>query len=240
MRLGENIYSLRTARSMSQGDLANALDVSRQSVSKWENNSAVPELDKLMKMSELFGVTLDELVGKSAATAPSQPAASAEAANPEAGLVLDNGGVPVQMTIGLLLICLGIGVIFWLAVGAWLTGKSVLLGVVIGITMILCGILCFAVAYPYVYWGWCIWGAYLLYMFVLTQRWESQALLLILAGILLIALLGWTVYAHRKGLIHIPIWLQITGSILLIALIVLFLMNISPPAAGHATEVLPG
>lgn len=49
---------------MSQGDLAEALDVSRQSVSKWENNSAVPELDKLIRMSELFSVTLDELVGK--------------------------------------------------------------------------------------------------------------------------------------------------------------------------------
>ena len=53
MNLGENIYRL-----------ADALNVSRQSVSKWENASAVPELDKLMKMSELFEVTLDELVGK--------------------------------------------------------------------------------------------------------------------------------------------------------------------------------
>lgn len=64
MNLGENIYRLRTEKNMSQGDLADALDVSRQSVSKWENNSAVPELEKLIKMSELFEVTLDELVGK--------------------------------------------------------------------------------------------------------------------------------------------------------------------------------
>ena len=63
MNLGENIYRLRTGKNMSQGDLAEALDVSRQSVSKWENNSATPELDKLIKMSELFGVSLDELVG---------------------------------------------------------------------------------------------------------------------------------------------------------------------------------
>lgn len=62
MNLGENIYRLRTQHNMSQGDLADALDVSRQSVSKWENNSATPELEKLLKMSELFGVTLDELV----------------------------------------------------------------------------------------------------------------------------------------------------------------------------------
>ena len=62
MNLGENIYRLRTERNMSQGDFADALEVSRQSVSKWENNSAVPELEKLVKMAELFGITLDELV----------------------------------------------------------------------------------------------------------------------------------------------------------------------------------
>lgn len=62
MNLAENIYRLRTQRNLSQGDLANALEVSRQSVSKWENNSAVPELEKLMKMAEIFGATLDELV----------------------------------------------------------------------------------------------------------------------------------------------------------------------------------
>lgn len=62
MNLGETIYRLRTGRNMSQGDLAEVLDVSRQSVSKWENNMAVPDLDKLVKMSELFGITLDELV----------------------------------------------------------------------------------------------------------------------------------------------------------------------------------
>ncbi len=62
MNLGENIYRFRTAKNMSQGDLADALDVSRQSVSKWENDSAVPELEKLMKMAQIFDITLDELV----------------------------------------------------------------------------------------------------------------------------------------------------------------------------------
>ena len=62
MNLGENIHDYRVQKNYSQGDLANELDVSRQSVSKWENNSAQPELDKLVKMSKLFNVTLDELV----------------------------------------------------------------------------------------------------------------------------------------------------------------------------------
>ena len=67
MTLGERIYKLRTEKEMSQGDLADALEVSRQSISKWETNGSVPELDKLVKLSEIFGISLDELVtGKEA------------------------------------------------------------------------------------------------------------------------------------------------------------------------------
>lgn len=62
MNLGERIYELRSRAGLSQGELADSLGVSRQAVSKWENNSAVPELDKLLKMSELFGISLDGLV----------------------------------------------------------------------------------------------------------------------------------------------------------------------------------
>ena len=62
MTLGERIYRLRTEKEMSQGDLADALEVSRQSISKWETNGSVPELDKLVKLSEIFGMSLDELV----------------------------------------------------------------------------------------------------------------------------------------------------------------------------------
>ena len=63
MRLAQTIYQLRIQKGMSQGDLAEALEVSRQSVSKWENGGATPDLDKLVKLSALFGVTLDELTG---------------------------------------------------------------------------------------------------------------------------------------------------------------------------------
>ena len=62
MTLGERIYKLRTGKEMSQGDLADALEVSRQSISKWETNGSVPDLDKLVKMSAIFGLSLDELV----------------------------------------------------------------------------------------------------------------------------------------------------------------------------------
>ena len=62
MSLGERIYKLRTEKNLSQGELADALEVSRQSISKWETNGSVPELDKLVKLSEVFGVSLDELI----------------------------------------------------------------------------------------------------------------------------------------------------------------------------------
>lgn len=62
MGLGETIYRLRKEKQLSQGDLADMLGVSRQSVSKWENDSAVPDLDKLVKLSEIFCILLDELV----------------------------------------------------------------------------------------------------------------------------------------------------------------------------------
>ena len=48
MTLGQRIYQLRTKMHLSQGDLADKLEVSRQSVSKWETDASVPELDKLV------------------------------------------------------------------------------------------------------------------------------------------------------------------------------------------------
>ena len=67
MTLGQNIARLRTQKNLSQGDLADALEVSRQSVSKWETDASIPELDKLLRLAELFGVTTDYLLTGTAA-----------------------------------------------------------------------------------------------------------------------------------------------------------------------------
>ena len=75
MDLGTTITRLRTQRGLSQGDLAEALEVSRQSVSKWETNASTPDLEKLVKLSRFFGVTLDELVTGDTPPAP-EPAAA--------------------------------------------------------------------------------------------------------------------------------------------------------------------
>ena len=62
MTLGEKIYELRTQHNLSQGDLANELNVSRQSISKWENNNSTPDLEKIVKLAEIFNVSLDKLI----------------------------------------------------------------------------------------------------------------------------------------------------------------------------------
>ena len=73
MSLGTNISRLREEHHLSQGDLAEALDVSRQSVSKWETDASVPDLDKLVKLSQVFGVSLDQLVTGAAPSAEEVP-----------------------------------------------------------------------------------------------------------------------------------------------------------------------
>lgn len=62
MRLDEKIMVSRKQRGMSQEQLADYLNVTRQSVSKWESGLAVPELAKIISMSELFDVSVDYLV----------------------------------------------------------------------------------------------------------------------------------------------------------------------------------
>ncbi|MDD2954723.1 MAG: helix-turn-helix transcriptional regulator [Oscillospiraceae bacterium] len=62
MILSEKIASLRKKAGWPQEELAVKLGVSRQSVSKWESGSSVPDLDKILRMSELFGVSADYLL----------------------------------------------------------------------------------------------------------------------------------------------------------------------------------
>lgn len=68
MELSEKLYKLRKDNNWSQEEIAEKMDVSRQTVSKWETNKAFPELNKLVKLSELYNITLDELVKDTIAT----------------------------------------------------------------------------------------------------------------------------------------------------------------------------
>ena len=62
MTLGEKIYKLRTKQGMSQEAFGEMLGISRQSVSKWETDQSVPELDKIVAISEIFAVSTDYLL----------------------------------------------------------------------------------------------------------------------------------------------------------------------------------
>ncbi|MFD1019531.1 helix-turn-helix domain-containing protein [Thalassobacillus hwangdonensis] len=62
MIFGEKLKKERTNIGWSQGELAEKIFVSRQSVSKWENGQNYPSIEIIIKLSDLFGVTIDELL----------------------------------------------------------------------------------------------------------------------------------------------------------------------------------
>lgn len=67
MTIGEKITHLRMAKNISQEQLAEEISVSRQSVSKWEMDQALPQIDKVLQLCELFDVSADELLQDSIA-----------------------------------------------------------------------------------------------------------------------------------------------------------------------------
>ncbi len=143
MNLGEKIYDLRTKKNLSQGDIADALDVSRQSVSKWENNNAVPDLDKIVKLAEIFEVSLDELVlDKEGAGTTAEAFRQAPTSNKKTG-----GTVLLCTAALILLLCTLLG-------GA----GGLLLGLLFATPFAICAVICFKVRN---YTGlWCAWTFY--------------------------------------------------------------------------------
>lgn len=150
MTLGEKICSLRTAQGRSQSDLAEALEVSRQSVSKWETDASVPDLDRLVSMSRLFGVSLDELVlgeTKEETEEAKEPTAEERAAPP----VPPVSTMPQRHTqIAVILFCTA-GIIGLL--GLFLLGGF---GLILAIPFLLCG--CVVLAFRRHPGLWCLWG----------------------------------------------------------------------------------
>lgn len=149
MNLGERIYELRNEKNLSQGDLADALDVSRQSVSKWENNMAVPDLDKLIKLCDIFEISLDELTGrekieKSVNSAINQK--SAVEPNKIAGYVL-----------------LGTTIL-----GAIITLVTAPPAIYLCLPLLICTIICFRVKKHT--WFWCLLITYLLFELYLSME----------------------------------------------------------------------
>ena len=82
MNLPERLVALRKRAGLSQGDVAERLNVSRQAVSRWETGLAVPSTDNLSRLGRLYGVTLDELLSYSAPLPPEKPQEEAPAEQP--------------------------------------------------------------------------------------------------------------------------------------------------------------
>lgn len=62
MKFNEKLIKLRKASGLSQEELGNKLNIARQTVSKWELGETTPEMDKLVELSNLFNVSLDEMI----------------------------------------------------------------------------------------------------------------------------------------------------------------------------------
>lgn len=79
----EKLITLRKAKGWSQEQLGEKIGVSRQTVSKWELGDTTPEMEKLIALGDLFGISLDELVGRKEAASEHTEQTAAQEVSPE-------------------------------------------------------------------------------------------------------------------------------------------------------------
>ena len=165
MTIGEKIYKLRTERNLSQGELSEILDVSRQSVSKWENGAATPDLDKIIKLSEVFGITIDELVKSENISVPAEE-------RPAEIIIKKEGNFPPRKIIGTVLLSLSVIItVVLLAAGGGIVGLA------LSSPLMLCGIICFA--FKKNIGLWCAWAVFFcMDMYMRLATGTSSALVL--------------------------------------------------------------
>ena len=63
MTLGQKLKEIRNRFGLSQEELANIMNVSRQAITKWENDNGIPDISNLQELSKVFGITVDYLLG---------------------------------------------------------------------------------------------------------------------------------------------------------------------------------
>lgn len=131
---GERIYDLRNRSNMSQGALADKLNVSRQTVSKWENNMCLPEAEKLLQLSEIFSVSVDYILKGEADTQSSPEPVYIYVKDSENENTSKHNERIVRKYVGIVISIIGALLTLWMAmVGNWLfiifTGALVLFGI---------------------------------------------------------------------------------------------------------------
>ncbi|MBQ9939436.1 MAG: helix-turn-helix transcriptional regulator [Oscillospiraceae bacterium] len=204
MNLGDKLYKLRTERNMSQGDLADALGVSRQSISKWETNSSVPELDRLIKLSEIFNISLDELV-REECEIKERPQ---EQPQIQTVYVEKASSGTAQKIIGVILLCFGAVVLLLL----WIFAGNAFGAMIFAAPFVLCGFICILVKSHA--WLWCCWGIYfsvevylryatgitwkMVLFSLLYEEWMVQLIVAWVLTALLLVLLLASALAYRK------------------------------------------
>ena len=109
--LSEKLYELRRNAGLSQEQLAEIIGVSRQAISKWESGQAVPDLSRLIALSEYYGVTLDELAKDKPENVPDEApqieqeeTAMPNGAKKNAGIILCLLGAVLLIISGILLL----------------------------------------------------------------------------------------------------------------------------------------
>ena len=166
MSLSEKILSLRTQLGLSQEELAEKLAVSRQSVSKWETGQSVPDLDKLIKLADLFGISVDELVREGERPQPPEPP------HPQVVYVKEKRSLTGTQTAGVCLELIGLALDLMGLVGA-----GILL-VFVGTALIVLGLpLLLAKKHPWLIFGWLVVGLSLLIFNPYTMAYMPWGLL---------------------------------------------------------------
>ncbi|WP_297202816.1 helix-turn-helix domain-containing protein [Thermanaeromonas sp.] len=97
IQLGDTLKQLRQRVGLRQEDVARMVGVERSTVANWERGAKQPSLETLVKLSQLFGVSLDELVGVTRATAPLPLACYCSlVSDPLVKLLAERTGVPAK------------------------------------------------------------------------------------------------------------------------------------------------
>ena len=210
MSVGSRIFELRMSKNLSQSALADMLDVSRQSVSKWETDSAVPDLDKLMKLCNVFEVTLDELTGRT------------DSMNGEPGKTeICSHPARTQQVFGYILFALSFSVALLLLFRGRNEGDFIIMVPVL-LALLICGMICIFLKQRALYW--CIWTA-LAPISILTCTVDFRPFFLVLMQLCCIAGMAFAALHffkdvfvsanRRKGILLIAAWLAAIAMYLL-------------------------
>lgn len=202
MSVGSRIFELRMSKNLSQSALADMLDVSRQSVSKWETDSAVPDLDKLMKLCNVFEVTLDELTGRT------------DSMNGEPGKTeICSLPARTQQVFGYILFVMSFSVVLLLLFRGRNEGDFIIMVPVL-LALLICGMICIFLKQRALYW--CIWTM-LAPISILTCTVDFRPFFLVLMQLCCIAGMAFAALHffkdvfvsanRRKGILLIAAWL---------------------------------